>query len=94
LHGKKYVFLEDIECSEADLQKETEANNFAIEWTFSRKQEEEVLYAVPLTMERIREFAEKFNTHPAMIIGRFHKKELLHYAEGRQFFVKLEFLDN
>lgn len=91
LHGKKDVFLEDIEYSEADLQKETEANNFAIEWTFSNEQEEEVLEAIPLTIENIEDFAKKFNTHPAMIIGRFHKKQLLHYAEGRDFFVKLEF---
>lgn len=91
LHGKKDIFLEDIEYSEADLQKENQANDFAIEWTFSNEQEEEVLEAIPLTIESIEEFAKKFNTHPAMIIGRFHKKQLLHYAVGRDFFVKLEF---
>lgn len=94
LHGKKDIFLEDIEYSEADLQKEAEANDFAVEWTFSNEQEQEVLDAIPLTIESIQEFAKKFNTHPAMIIGRFHKKELLHYAQGRDFFVKLEFSDN
>lgn len=94
LHGKKDIFLEDIDYSEADLQKEAEANNFAVEWTFSTKEEEEVLDAIPLTIESIQEFAKKFNTHPAMIIGRFHKKELLHYAQFRDFFVKLEFLGN
>lgn len=94
LHGKKDIFLEDIEYSEADLQKEAEANDFAIEWTFSNEQEDEVLDAIPLTIESIQKFAKKFNTHPAMIIGRFHKRELLHYAQGRDFFVKLEFLDN
>lgn len=94
LHGKKDIFLEDIEYSEADLQKEAEANEFAVDWTFSNEQEKEVLDAKPLTIESIAEFAIKFNTHPAMIIGRFHKKELLHYAQGRDFFVKLEFSDN
>lgn len=94
LHGKKDIFLEDIEYSKADLQKETEADDFAVAWTFSNEQEQEVLNAKPLTIESIRKFAEKFNTHPAMIIGRFHKKELLHYAKGRDFFVKLEFSDN
>ncbi len=91
LHGKKDIFLEDIEYSEADLQKEDEANHFAVEWTFSKQQEDEVLNATPLSLESIEEFAAKFNTHPAMIIGRFHKKELLHYAKGRDFFVKLDF---
>lgn len=94
LHGKKDIFLEDIEYSETDLQKEAEANDFAVEWTFSNEQEEEVLDANLLTTESIQKFAKKFNTHPAMIIGRFHKKELLHYAQERDFFVKLEFLDN
>lgn len=93
LHGKKDIFLEDIEYSDADLQKEAEANEFAIEWTFSNEQEKVVLEASPLTIESIQAFAKKFNTHPAMIIGRFHKKELLQYAKGRAFFVKLEFSD-
>jgi HTH-type transcriptional regulator/antitoxin HigA len=91
LHGKKDIFLEDIEYSDADLQKEAEANEFAIEWTFSKEQEKELLDASPLSIEMIQEFAKKFNTHPAMIIGRFHKKQFVHYAQGRDFFVKLEF---
>ncbi len=94
LHGKKDIFLEDIEYSDADMQKEQEADDFAIKWTFSNEQENEVLKAIPLTLKSIQEFATKFNTHPAMIIGRFHKKKLLHYAEGRDFFVKLDFSKN
>lgn len=94
LHGKKDIFLEDIEYSDADMQKEQEADAFAIEWTFSNQEEKEVLKATPLTIESIQGFAAKFNTHPAMIIGRFHKKELLHYSEGRDFFVKLDFSNN
>ncbi len=94
LHGKKDIFLEDIEYSEADLQKEKQANDYAVTWTFSNEEEQEVLKATPLTIEKIESFAKKFNTHPALIIGRFHKKELLHYSQGREFFVKLDFIDN
>ncbi len=94
LHGKKDIFLEDIEYSEADLKKEAEANDFAVEWTFSNEEEKEVLNSKPLTIESIEGFAKKFNTHPAMIISRFHKKELLPYYLGRDFFVKLNFSDN
>lgn len=93
LHGKKEIFLEDIEYSDTDLQKEQEANDFAIEWTFSVQQEKEVLSTPSLTIRHIQEFAKKFNTHPAMIIGRFHKKQLLPYSLGRDFFVRLEFSD-
>ena len=35
LHGKKDIFLEDIDYSEADLQKEEQANEFASAWTIS-----------------------------------------------------------
>ncbi|MBP6385703.1 MAG: ImmA/IrrE family metallo-endopeptidase [Pseudarcicella sp.] len=91
LHGKKEIFLEGIEYSKPDLKKENEADTFAIEWTFSNEQEKEVLEVKSLTLDVIKEFAKKFNTHPAMIIGRFHKKEILHYSEGRDFFVKLNF---
>lgn len=94
LHGKKDIFLEDMDYSEADLQKETEADDFAIAWTFSNEQEQEVLAAAPLTNNSIANFAKKFNTHPALIIGRFQKKKLLSYAIGRDFFVKLDFKNN
>lgn len=90
LHGKKDIFLEDIEYSDEDLQKEKEADAFAIEWTFSSEQENEVLSSLPLTLDSIQKFAIKFDTHPAMIVGRLHKKEVMHYSEGREFFVKLD----
>lgn len=94
LHGKKDIFLEDIDYSDADMQKEQEADDFAIDWTFSNQQEKEVLSTSDLTIKDIQVFAQKFNTHPAMIIGRFHKKELLPYSKGREFFVKLDFFEN
>jgi plasmid maintenance system antidote protein VapI len=87
LHGKKYISLENIDFSEADPEKEDEANNFAEEWTFTAEQEKEVLYSVPLTEKKIVAFAKKFNTHPAIIIGRFHHKELLHYSIGRELII-------
>ncbi len=89
-HGKKDIFLENVEYSEADLQKEKEADDFAEEWTFSRAQEHEVLKEKPLALERVREFAIKFNTHPAMIIGRLHKKGILPYSVGNEFLVKID----
>lgn len=91
LHGKKDIFLEDIEYSEADIEKENEANAFAEEWTFSKQEEQEVLAAMPLSKESIKAFAVKFNTHPAMIIGRLQKKRHLHYAVGKDLFVTLAF---
>ncbi|MCG8307575.1 MAG: ImmA/IrrE family metallo-endopeptidase [Cytophagales bacterium] len=88
-HGKKYVALENVDYEDQDLEKEKEADDFAIEWTFSNTEEEEVLGCVPLTEEDIVAFSKKFNTHPALIIGRFHHKGLLHYGVGRKFIQKI-----
>ncbi|HLW06470.1 MAG TPA: hypothetical protein VKY45_02815, partial [Marinilabiliaceae bacterium] len=60
-------------------------------WTFSEEQENEVLKNEDLTEREIVEFAKKFNTHPAIIIGRLQKKEIIPYSQGRQFFIKLNF---
>jgi len=85
LHGKKYISIENVKYDDLDMVKEREADDFAIKHTFSVEQEQEVLNTKPLYESHIIEFAEKFNTHPALIIGRFHKKELLPYYIGREF---------
>lgn len=90
LHGKKYISIENISYSDQDLSKEKEADNFAIKHTFSEAQEEEVINSAPLSSEDIINFAKKFNTHPALIIGRFHKKELVHYSVGREFIQSID----
>lgn len=90
LHGKKDIFLEDVDYSDKDLAKEEEANSFAIKWTLSNEQEEEIVQRYSLTEDDVLEFAEKFNTHPAIIIGRLHHKKLLHYSIGRQFIEPVE----
>ncbi len=86
LHGKKDIFLEDIDYSDKDMQKEEEANAFAAEWTLTREQQEEILEAIPLNASKIRAFAKKFNTHPGIIIGRLHHERLVEYSLGREFF--------
>lgn len=91
LHGKKDIFLEKIEYSEKDLIKEKEADDFAIRWTFSNEQEEEMMKAAPFTDMEIRRFAKKFNTHPALIIGRLQHKNLIPYSLGREYFEKIIF---
>ena len=89
LHGKKYISIENIDFHGVDLKKENEANAFAINWTFTEEQEQEVLAARPKTTHDIIAFAEKFNTHPAVIIGRFHHKKKLHYSIARELIVPI-----
>ncbi len=94
LHGKKEIFLESVDYSDKDLAKEAEADHFAVKWTFSEQQEEELLQFFQITEDDIVRFAQKWNTHPAMIIGRLQKKGLIHYAVGRQFIEPIELNDN
>lgn len=84
-HGKKYISLENVDYDEVEKAKEEEADQFAIKMTFSEEQELEVLSAAPLTEHDIINFAEKFGTHPAIIIGRFQHRKQIAYHVGRQF---------
>jgi len=84
-HGKKYVALEKVDYDEEEQLKEQEADDFAIEWTFNKKEEAEVMNQKEIYVADIITFAKKFGTHPAMIVGRFHHKKLLPYSLGREF---------
>lgn len=90
LHGKKDVFLEKVDYNDKDLKKEKEADAFAVEWTFSEKQEEQLLQERSITVETIKKYAKMYNTHPAIIIGRLQYKKLIHYSIGKDFFEPVE----
>jgi HTH-type transcriptional regulator / antitoxin HigA len=91
LHGKKNIFLEAVDFSGKDLTKETEADAFAVNWTLSNSEEALILNAAPLNEQDIRLFAKKFNTHPAVIIGRLQHKKLIPYHLGNGFFEPVVF---
>lgn len=91
LHGKKEIFLENIDYSEKDKQKEKEADNFAIKWTFSKEEQAKILQQYEITGNDIKTLAKKFNTHPAIIIGRLQHEGIVPYSLGRQFFKPVEF---
>lgn len=93
LHGVKDIFLESVDYEVADKDKEAEADAFAVAWTFTEKQEQEVLKKENLDREMIINYAKKFNTHPAMIIGRLQKKEVIHYSDGHDLLVKVDLSD-
>lgn len=89
LHGKKNIFLEDIDYSDKDLEKETQADKFAMKWTFPEEQEAELLQNRHITESDIIKSAKECNTHPALIIGRLQKKGLLHYSAGHKFIIPI-----
>lgn len=84
LHGKKDVFLENIEYPDKMNVKELDADAFAVKWTLSEDEEKEILAETSLDEKKIRLFASKFNTHPAIIIGRLQHKGLIPYTLGRE----------
>jgi HTH-type transcriptional regulator / antitoxin HigA len=90
LHGKKYISLENVDFASADLEKEEEAHRFAMSYTFTLEQEKEVLQKNSLSEEDIVAYAKKFNTHPAMIIGRLQHDGYIPYSVGRQFMVPID----
>ena len=91
LHGKKYISIENAQLEAVVDEKELEADAFAESWTFSEEQEQEVMLCGSLNEKDIIDFAQKFGTHPAMIIGRFHHKKLLPYHIGRKFIQPVHF---
>lgn len=90
LHGKKDIFLESIEYSDKDLKKEKEADDFAIKWTLSKAEEDEIIKTPELYEEDIVAFAKKFGTHPAIIIGRLQHDGIIGYDVGREFIAAVE----
>jgi Zn-dependent peptidase ImmA (M78 family) len=95
LHGKKYISLEfnkkDIKYSGEIEEFENQADSFASEWLLSGDEEEEIINHDTLNDDIILEYAKKFSTHPAIIIGRLHHKEIISYKYGRDFFESLNF---
>lgn len=91
LHGKKDIFLENLDYTDKDMEKEQEADLFAVKWTLTDDEEAEILAAAPLNEEDIRDFAKQFTTHPAIIIGRLQHKKLIPYSLGREYFEQVIF---
>jgi addiction module HigA family antidote len=86
LHGKKDVFVEIKDCPAFEKNKESEADNFAINWTLSEEEEQEIVRYSNMTERDVVMFSKKFNTHPAIIIGRLQHDKLIPYSLGGKFF--------
>jgi len=84
-HGKKDVFIEGLDYSDVGKVKEKEADDFAIKYTFSLKEEKKLIEEIKSKENKeefVNEFAKEINTHPALIIGRLAKKKILHDSIG------------
>jgi addiction module HigA family antidote len=85
LHGKKDIFLEEVDYEGKDNSKEDEADAFAVKWTLSESEEAEINEMFQIDDDAIEHFAKKFNTHPAIIVGRLRHKGLKSQKFGRKY---------
>ncbi len=90
LHGKKDIFLESFEYPEMNIEKEKEADDFAIKVTFSKEQEAEVVSDNNLTLRKIQDYALKFGTHPAIIVGRLQHNGLINHSVGTNLLIPIQ----
>lgn len=93
LHGKKDIFMENIEYSDKQMEKENEADTFASKILLSPTEENEIINNGDFSISTIRMFAKKFNTHPAIIVGRLQHKKILSYYENTDLIAKIELFD-
>lgn len=94
LHGKKDIFMEFDGYKEEDHGREQEANEFAVKWTLTEKQEKVIRESLPLKEQEILNSAKKFNTHPAIIVGRLQRAGIIKHSEWRNFFEKVDLSKN
>lgn len=90
LHGKKYISIENIEYEGENIEFENEANNFSAQILLSDDEENRILNSAPLNDNDIINFAKKFGTHPAVIIGRLQHKKLIPFGLGNHHFSSIE----
>lgn len=82
LHGKKDVFLENLEGAEIDNIKEEEANNFASKQLLTQIQLNEITASSPLDDEKIYHFSKAFKVSPGIIIGRLQYIKFIDFSDG------------
>jgi len=90
LHGKKDIFLENVEGTLTDQTKEEEANAFAAKILMTEAQLQEILKTAPLTEHMIFEFAEKFRIPAGVIIGRLQHLKRIPFSMGNRFRQKID----
>lgn len=90
LHGKKDIFLEDIEYTDKEDSKELEADKFSSDILLSQKEEHEIIANGDYSEVAIRGYAKKFGIHPAIIVGRLQHKGIIPYTRHSSLIEKIE----
>jgi HTH-type transcriptional regulator/antitoxin HigA len=93
LHGKKDVFLENIEYTDKQKEKETEADNYASNILLTKSQEKVIIESKDYSQKSIVSFANKFGTHPAVIVGRLQHLEVIDYWDDAKLREKINLFE-
>ena len=91
LHGKKYISIENIEYDGENQIYESEADTFSADLLLSKEQEREIISNHTLTITDVIRYAKKFQTHPAIIIGRLQHLKLVPFGLGNNLFNPINF---
>ncbi len=92
-HGKKEIFLEELEGSPIDKQKEEEANRFAQKYLFPESVLNSLIEKSQISEDDIIAYARKYETHPAIIIGQLQHNHIIKYSDGNNFKVSINLID-
>lgn len=90
LHGKKDIFLEDIEYDDKQKEKEEEADAYSSRILLSQAEENEIIRQGDYSVEAIRHYAEKFNVHPGIIVGRLQHKKVISFMTNTNLIEKID----
>ena len=94
LHGRKDIFLENIEYSDLQKEKEEEADEFASRILLSSEEEQEIIDNGDFSSSAILDYAKRFGTHPSVIVGRLQHKQIINYWEDQQLLEKVNLFNN
>lgn len=94
LHGRKDIFLEDIEYGDLQKSKEAEADDFAAAILLSANEEKEIILNRDYSSEAIKIYAARFGTHPSVIVGRLQHKKIIDYWQDKELLVKICLFNN
>lgn len=93
MHGKKDIFLENVEGTVIDQVKEEEANSFATKILLPENEFQQIIDSNPLNEDMINHFANKFRTPAGVIIGRLQHLKIVPFHFGNRFKQKIELFD-
>jgi plasmid maintenance system antidote protein VapI len=91
LHGKKYISIENIEYDGENQVYENEADTFSANLLLTKEQENEITSNQSLTETDVVRYAQQFQTHPAIIIGRLQHLKLVPFGLGNNLFHPINF---